>query len=187
MTDRADPPLIVTVPREEHHATPESGWLGRMIDRLALIPALGLVAAMLILMQEVVLRYVFHSPTIWAHETTVFLCGVAFIFGGLLCTARDRHIRVVLIYDHLPPGLRRAFDVAISVICALASASFAWAAWVMVRRAIFRPDGSFHIETSGSAWNPAYPGLIKIFMLIVLAVMAVQFLVLAINHAKGRR
>ena len=173
------------VPREEHHAVPESGSLGRWIDRLALIPAFGLVLAMLILIQEVVLRYVFGRPTIWAHETTVFLCAISFVYGGLLCTARDRHIRVVLVYDMLPPGARRAADILISIICALSSGAFAWAAWQMVKRAAWRPDGSFHLETSGSAWNPAFPGILKILLMVALGVMALQFLILAINYARG--
>lgn len=175
------------VPRNEGVAIVQSGQLGRWIDRLGIIPAVGIVLAMLILIQEVVLRYVFHAPTIWAHETTVFLCGIAFIYGGLYCTARDRHIRVVLLYDYIPGGLRRVFDIAISLICAAAAAMFAWAAWEMVKRAIFRPDGSLHIETSGSAWDPAYPGLIKIFLMAVMGVMALQFLVLAVNYARGKK
>lgn len=167
--------------------TAESGWLGRWVDRLGIVPAVGIVLAMAILIQEVVLRYVFHSPTKWAHETTVFLCGIAFIYGGLYCAARDRHIRVVLLYDYVPAGVRRALDIVISLICASAAGAFAVAAWAMVKRAIFRPDGSFHIETSGSAWDPAYPGLIKVFLMVVMAVMAVQFLIMAVNYAKGRR
>ena len=77
--------------------------------------------AMLILIQEVVLRYVFNSPTIWAHETTIFLCGIAFVYGGLYCAARDSHIRVVLIYDAIAAAAApRSSTSAISVICAAA-------------------------------------------------------------------
>ena len=173
-------------PRHEGAAIPEAGVLGRWIDRAGLVFAIGIFCSMLILIQEIVLRYVFNSPTIWAHETTVFICGTAFIFGGLYCTARDSHIRVVLIYDHLGPRLRRAFDVGISIICAVASAFFAWASWLMVERAVFRPDGSFRLERSGSAWDPVYPGLVKIFLMVVMGVMAVQFLVLAWNYLRRR-
>lgn len=175
-----------TLPREEHAAIPESGLLGRLIDRVAIIPALGLVVAMLILMQEVILRYIFGRPTIWAHETTVFLCAISFVFGGLLCTARDRHIRVVLIYDLLPPAARRVADIIISAICGLSSGAFAWAAWQMVKRSAWRPDGSFHLETSGSAWNPAFPGVLKVLLMVALGVMAVQFAILTVNYARGR-
>lgn len=168
-------------------AIPQAGLLGRWIDRGGLIFATGLVLAMAILIQEVILRYVFNAPTIWAHETTIFLCGVAFVYGGLYCTARDRHIRVVLIYDALSPRWRRRFDVAISVISGAASAMFAWAAWTMVERAIFMPDGSFRLERSGSAWDPVFPGLSKLFLFLVLALMAVQFAVLAVNYLKDNK
>lgn len=168
-------------------AIPEAGVLGRWIDRGGLIFAAGIVVAMLILIQEVVLRYVFNAPTIWAHETTIFLCGMAFVYGGLYCAAHDRHIRVVLIYDALSPGLRRIFDIVISLISAVASAMFAWGAWTMVRRAIFTPAGDFRLERSGSAWDPVYPGLSKLFLLVVLTILAIQFLVLAWNYSKGRK
>ncbi|ETX28851.1 TRAP transporter small permease subunit [Roseivivax isoporae] len=173
--------------RENRGAIPEAGALGRWVDRGGLVFAAGIVVAMLILIQEVVLRYVFNDPTIWAHETTVFLCGVAFVYGGLYCAARDSHIRVVLVYDTLGPRMRRLFDIAISAVCAVASAFFAWAAWLMVSRAAFAPDGAIRLERSGSAWNPPYPGLVKIFLLLVMAALAVQFVVLAWNHARGRR
>ncbi len=177
----------VAPPRDEGAPIPEAGLLGRVIDRVGIVFAIGIVAAMLILIQEVLLRYFFNRPTIWAHETTVFLSGIAFVYGGLYCTARDSHIRVVLIYDQLGPRLRRAFDVVISVICALAAAMFTWAGWIMVGRAAFAPDGSFRLERSGSAWNPVYPGALKIFLMAVLGVMTVQFVILAYNYARGRR
>ncbi len=71
------------------------------------------------------LRYFFNSPTIWAHETTTFLCGIAFVYGGLYCAARDSHIRVVLIYDHRPPAARASSTSASRSISAIAAAMFA--------------------------------------------------------------
>lgn len=168
-------------------AIAEAGLLGRWIDKGGLLFAIGIVISMLVLINEVVLRYVFNAPTIWAHETTIFLCGAAFLYGGLYCTARNRHIRVVLVYDAISPRLRRGFDVVISLVCMVASAFFAWASWLMVEKAAFRPDGSFRLERSGSAWDPVFPGLIKVFLLIVMTVMAVQFLILAFNYARGRK
>lgn len=165
----------------------EAGALGRLIDRGAIVFALGILASAVILVSEVVLRYAFNAPTIWAHETTVFLSGIAFIYGGLYCAARDRHIRVVLLYDALPPGARRALDVAISLVCAAASAMFAYAAWTMVARAAWTPSGEIRLESSGSAWDPVFPALVKIFLLLVLALMAAQFVVLAWRYARRPR
>ena len=166
-------------------AVPQAGKLGWLIDKGGIIFATGIFIAMLILIQEVFLRYVLNSPTIWAHETTIFLCAVAFIYGGLYCAARNTHIRVVILYDLVSPGVRRFLDVVISLVCMISAATFAWASWLMVERAAFAPDGSFRLETSGSAWNPPTPSLLKIFMLAVMVVLAIQFLVLAVNYARG--
>ncbi|WP_420412077.1 TRAP transporter small permease subunit [Roseibium sp.] len=183
MTGREDQ----TKEDEDSGAIAEAGLLGRWIDKGGILFAGGIVVSMLVLLNEVFLRYVFNAPTIWAHETTIFLCGAAFIYGGLYCTVRDRHIRVVLIYDALPDRVHRIFNVIISLICAVSSAFFAWAAYLMVLRAAFRPDGSFRLERSGSAWDPVFPGAIKVFLLGVLVAMALQFLVLAVNYARGKR
>ncbi len=164
---------------------PEAGWLGWLIGRGSVLFGAGILIAVVVLVMEVFLRYVFNAPTIWAHETTIFLSGITFIYGGLYCVARNTHIRVVLIYDLVGPRTRRIFDIVISLTCLTASLFFAWASWLMVKKAIFRPDGSFYMEASGSAWNSPTPAMMKIFLLAVLMVMGAQFLVLAINYARG--
>lgn len=160
----------------------EAGWLGRQVDRLGYIFAAGIVIAALVLLLEVFLRYIFNSPTRWAHETTTFLCGIAFIFGGLYCASRNSHIRVVLIYDSLSPYWRRVMDVLISIVSCIAALAFTYAAVLMVRHATFAPTGGFRLERSGSAWNPPTPALVKTFLLVVMILLALQYLVLAWNH-----
>lgn len=177
-------PVEAAIGNEIGSAVPEAGLLGRVVDKVGYVFAAGIVIAALILLMEVFLRYVLNAPTIWAHETTVFLCGIAFIFGGLYCTCRNTHIRVVIIYDHFPPGLRRVADIVISLVSALASGFFAYAAYHMVQRAVVTPSGEIRLETTGSAWSPPTPALIKIFILIVMILLVVQFLILAVNYAK---
>jgi TRAP-type C4-dicarboxylate transport system permease small subunit len=168
-------------------ALPQAGWLGRLITIAARAFAVCVLVAMAILVMEVFLRYVFNRPTVWAHETTIFLSAVTFIFGGLYCVARNSHIRVVLIYDLVGPSVRHVLDVVISLACLGASLFFAWASWLTVQKAMFRPDGSFFLETSGSAWNSPAPALLKIFLLLVLVTMSVQFLILTVNYARGAK
>ncbi|MEM8957559.1 MAG: TRAP transporter small permease subunit [Pseudomonadota bacterium] len=174
-------------PRADKGAIEEAGRLGRAINAGGLIFAIGILCAAAILINEVFLRYVFNAPTIWAHETTIFICGLAFIYGGLYCAARDQHIRVVLIYDFVPPRVRRALDIVISLANAAAAGMFAWAAWSMVQRALFRPDGTVWIERSGSAWDPVYPGFLKVALFVVMIALCLQFLILALNYARGRK
>ncbi|WP_116134678.1 TRAP transporter small permease subunit [Tropicimonas sp. IMCC34043] len=167
-------------------AVPEAGPLGRAINRFGIFFAIAILASAFMLFFEVIMRYVFNSPTTWVHETVVFLNACAFIFGGLYVAALNRHIRVVLIYDHLGGRLRRGFDIAISIACMISSGFFAWASWQAVKRAAWTPQGEIHIETSGSAWNPAYPGIIKIFLFVIMILLTIQFLILAINYARRK-
>lgn len=165
-------------------AAPEAGWLGRMIERGGYVFAAGIVLAALILLMEVFLRYAFGRPTIWAHETTTFLCGTAFLYGGLFCTARNSHIRVVLIYDLLSAPVRRWFNVFISLVSFAAAGFFAYATFIMVEKSFITPAGLWRMETSGSAWNPPTPALLKAFLLGVLVLMSLQFVVLAFNYLR---
>jgi len=180
-------PVLIEEVLSQHQRTravPEAGLFGRLIDKTSYLFAVGIVAAALILLAEVFLRYVLNSPTLWAHETTIFLCSMAFVFGGLYCTCHNKHIRVVLIYDHLSPRLRRGADVLISLTCALASGFFAYASWNMVKRAVMTPSGHIRLETTGSAWSSPTPALIKVFILIVMVLLVMQFLILAFNYAR---
>lgn len=166
---------------------PEAGALGRWVERLGIVFALGLVAGAAILLTEVFLRYALNDPTLWAHETTVFLSGIAFIYGGLYCAARNSHIRVVLLYNQLGPRARRAMDVTIYAICAFACLVFALAAWTMVERAFWEPSGAIRLEGTGSAWNPPTPALLKGFLLAVLIALFIQFVILALAHLRRSR
>jgi TRAP-type C4-dicarboxylate transport system permease small subunit len=173
--------------REEPRAIPEAGRLGRAVDALGGIFALGIVTSAAILILEVALRYGFNRPTIWGHETVIFLTATSFLFGGLFVAARDKHIRVVLIYDALPPGPRRVLDVVLSLVNMVACLIFALAAWKVAEGAIFTPGGDFRLETTGSAWNPPTPGLLKLFLFAVMVLLTAQFARLAWGYARGPR
>lgn len=179
--------VVDQVTGEREGAAPEAGLLGRIIDRLGIVFAFFFLLSMAILIFEIFMRYVLNSPTLWAHETTIFLCSAAFVFGGLYCTAHDKHIRVVLLYDRAGPRVRRILDVVISVVCFFSAAFFAYAAWLMVERAVWAPSGNIRLETTGSAWNPPTPAILKLFLLAMLIVLGLQLLVLAFNHARRGR
>ena len=163
-----------------------SGRFGRAVDALGTVFALLFVVVTAIILFEIFMRYVFRAPTTWVHETTSFLTAIGFIFGGLYALAKDKHIRVVLIYDKVRGAARRALDVAISVIGLITVGFFAYAAWTTAQKAWFAPGGAFRLETTGSLFNAPYPALVKGFLLVVVLAMAVQFVVLIVNYARGR-
>ena len=165
-----------------------SGRFGRAVDLLGTVVATFFLISTVIVLYEIVSRYVFDAPTRWAHETTTFLCATGFLFGGLYALAHDKHIRVVLIYDAVSTRVRRWFDVVISVVGLVAVLFFSYAAWATAERAWFAPGtGAIRMETSGSAFDAPYPALIKGLLLLVVIAMAAQFVIHIVNTLRAAR
>jgi TRAP-type mannitol/chloroaromatic compound transport system permease small subunit len=51
---------------------------------------------------EVIVRYAFNSPTIWAYDITYMLYGSHFMLGATYTLYKKGHIRTDLIYNKLP-------------------------------------------------------------------------------------
>jgi TRAP-type mannitol/chloroaromatic compound transport system permease small subunit len=56
--------------------------------------ALLIIPLTFIVIYEVVMRYVFDSPTIWGFEATTFLYGVHFMLGLAFTDVADGHVKV---------------------------------------------------------------------------------------------
>lgn len=66
---------------------------------------------MLILAAEVVLRYFFNSPTVWAHGYTQRIFGSYFVLIGAFTLIRHSHVRIDLLYSRFTMRKRAFFDV----------------------------------------------------------------------------
>jgi C4-dicarboxylate transporter DctQ subunit len=159
-------------------------WLDRLVARGGQTVSLLFLLSGGIIVFEVVARYVFDSPTAWVHETTTFICALCFAYGGSYCLARDKHIRIVIIYDHISARARRVLDVILSLLGVVLGAALSYAAWTMVQKSFFAPWGDFRMETSGSAWDPTFPAWTKLALFVALLVMTVQFVLHTIHHIK---
>jgi hypothetical protein len=51
-----------------------STWVGKVVSVLTLFVALAIV-------YEILMRYTFSKPTVWASESTVFACGLVYLPG----------------------------------------------------------------------------------------------------------
>lgn len=143
-------------------------------------------AAAAISVYEVIMRYAFNSPTSWVHETVVFLIACIFALGGPVALARDKHIRVRLIYDAVSPRARRYLDILNDVITFVFTIAMSYAAYIMFWRASHSPLGGWQLERSGTSWNPPFPALIKGVILLSVAVMMVQAVLHIIHSVRTR-
>ena len=60
---------------------------------------------------EVIMRYLFNSPTMWNCETSMMVGGTIFVIGWAYAHRYRTHIRVDIIYTHLPPRGKIIIDV----------------------------------------------------------------------------
>ena len=117
---------------------------------------------------EVVSRYLFNAPTIWAHELTATLTALGFLFGGPYALARGEHIRITSLYMHFPRRLRWLADLVSCLVTLFYIGGMIYAAWVVAGRAWER------VETSGSAWNQPTPVVIKSALVVASVLIALQ-------------
>lgn len=98
----------------------------RFTEALAALAAILLFAIGAMLTYEVVARYFFTAPTIWAEE----LSRLAMIWGVFLGSAAllrsGEHIRITVLTDRLPSALQGVADVTAYIFVAVVSAFVAW-------------------------------------------------------------
>jgi TRAP-type C4-dicarboxylate transport system permease small subunit len=177
---------------EIHPQTPDKvnqprNGLDRIIFKLGNILSLLFIFTVAISFYEVLMRYVFNAPTMWVHETASFLGGCLFVYGGIYALSIDKHVRVVLIYDTVSDKTRRWLNIFHHVMGLTFSGLLSWAAYQMVQDSWFTPFGDFRLETSGSAWDPAFPALVKGMIFMTLCIMFVQFSLHLIQELNGLR
>ena len=86
-----------------------------MVDRLSVFMgklfSYLVIPVMLLEAVEVVLRYVFDSPTDWSWELAAHLSGMMFIMGAGWVLLDDKHVRTDLIYAKLSKRGQALLDV----------------------------------------------------------------------------
>ena len=90
--------------------------VSRTMDQISGLIILPLIFCVVIV--DVVLRYLFNSPFIWALEFNTWMLLLVFIFALPECTRQNGHIRMELVVSNLSPRLQAIFDVAY-VACAI--------------------------------------------------------------------
>jgi len=150
--------------------------LDKLIIKVGDLLSLIFLFSACIIIFEIVMRYVFNAPTIWVHETTTLLCAICFMYAGSYCLACNRHIRIGIIYDLVSDKVRHKLDIFISLFGLLYMLALSWAAYEVAQKSLFAPWGDFRMETSGSAWDPALPAIIKSALFAVVVLMLLQYL-----------
>lgn len=138
-----------------------------MIDRFALgIGRLGawlFLAACAVTVFEVTARYVFASPTRWAHETTTTLCAVGFALGGAYAFARNEHIRIGVVADRFAPWAQALCALLAAAMGVIYLAGLGYAAWGQAQEAVWRFEGAMWApERTPGPPNWPLPAIVRV-------------------------
>ena len=154
--------------------TPGEGVLENLFDKLSIflsrVTMLLILVLVCVMLYEVVVRYVFESPTLWANELSLWIAGFIFLLSGLYAMQQRSHIRIFLLYDVMPRPLQKICDVISTALIFVFAAGLIWGGFNEAR------DKFLRWETFGTAFDPPIPATMKPLILLLVSLVAVQAL-----------
>jgi TRAP-type mannitol/chloroaromatic compound transport system permease small subunit len=113
----------------EYERTGFTRFLDWTSNASGLFVSLWTVNAVCVYFYEVISRYVFDAPTIWAHQSSYLLFGMQYLLAGGFALLHGDHVRVDVVYIKLPKLGQIGMDIFTSIfffIFALALAGTCW-------------------------------------------------------------
>ena len=96
-----------------------SDWSGKLVSFL-------IYAGVVVLVYEVVLRYLFNAPTIWAHGITQRLFAAYYILLGAYALRQGAHVNIDVIYKRFSIRIRAILDLATATLFFLFCGVLLW-------------------------------------------------------------
>lgn len=139
--------------------------LSLVVSRTAMVLT---ALTVLVMFYEVILRYLFSAPTLWANELSLWMASFIFLFAGQYAMQQRSHIRIYVIYDLMPRWMQKTADVISCFLIVFFAFALVWGNYADAMRRFLR------METFGTAWDPPIPGIVKPAILIIIVLVAIQ-------------
>ncbi|NVO23206.1 TRAP transporter small permease [Donghicola sp. C2-DW-16] len=140
-------------------------YISLVASRLAMV---SITFCVIVMFYEVISRYAFNRPTLWANELSLWIASFIFLLAGLYAMQQRSHIRIYVIYDMFPRWMQKVADVISVALIVGFTFALVWGgfadAWTRMMR----------METFGTAWDPAIPGTVKPAILIIIVLVTIQ-------------
>jgi TRAP-type mannitol/chloroaromatic compound transport system permease small subunit len=149
--------------------------VSRLFGAIAAVLVIVLVVLML---YDVLLRYVFHAPTIWGNDLNTWLMGASFVLSIAYAMSTDSHVRVDLLYSAQNRHRIRIFDLIGLGLVVLPTVAFL--TWGLVDHFLTAYRTGERSGTGG--WNPiTWP--FKFVLLVGFAIFTLQIVAEIIKRA----
>lgn len=125
---------------------PDAAYAENWIDRLSLFcgefVAYWAVIAVFVYYYEVLARYVFGSPTNWAHEAMYLMFGMQYLIAGSYAMLTESHVRVDIFYAPLTRPKKAWVDLLTSVFFFIFAGTLLVTSWIFAMDAVAVPSGN---------------------------------------------
>ncbi|MCP4330176.1 MAG: TRAP transporter small permease subunit [Alphaproteobacteria bacterium] len=146
--------------------TPITNAIDRLSTFTGAFVAYWSVIAVFVYYYEVLARYIFNSPTNWAHEGMFLMFGMQYLISGAYAYLTDAHVRVDVFYARLSVRGKAISDLLTSVFFFIFAGTLLWTGWT------FFIDGVSVFEVSFTEWAiQYYPVKFAIFLGAVLIIL----------------
>lgn len=143
------------------------------------------IIAVLATVWEIVARYVFNAPTMWAHVTTTSLTGVTYLVAGAYVLQRGEFIRMTVLVERAGPKMRQRLNLLADITAVYWGAILVYGASLQAEKSIFRfRGGEWRPETTGGAWDVPIPALIRLLFALGVALFLMQALVIVYRRLR---
>jgi len=153
----------------------------RITTSVGIMASFAIVPLVLATCYEVLARYVFNAPTIWAYEIGDTLTGSHFLLGMAYTLAVGAHIRIDIFSGNFAPRARALIDLgAYAVMLPL----HVWLSYALFQHLA---TGYLRSERSGqSAMNlPVWP--FRVVFLVAFTLLALQVLAEVVKSVRALR
>ena len=154
--------------RKEDEEFVSAGWTGA-IDRLSLycgeFVSYWAVIAVFVYYFEVISRYVFNSPTNWAHEGMYLMFGMQYLIAGAYAMLTESHVRVDVLYANMSDRRKAIVNLLTSVFFFIFAGTLLVTCYIFAFDAIAVPSGNSVV----SDWARGQTGFFEMLGRITLA------------------
>jgi len=145
-TTKTEAELALEAAEAEEGPKHDREYATNWIDRLSLFcgefVAYWAVIAVFVYYYEVIARYVFGSPTNWAHEAMYLMFGMQYLIAGAYAMLTETHVRVDIFYAPLSRPRKAWVDLLTSVFFFIFAGTLLVTSWIFAMDAIAVPSGN---------------------------------------------
>lgn len=127
--------------------SPFQAVVDKLCDVAGYFSAFAILLATLVIVHQVVVRYIFNHPTIWQIEFAIYLLIAATFIGAAYGLKENSHINIELLTGLLPKRIKNGLDLVTSCLALIFCLYIAWKGAIMWWEAF---DGDWH---SSSLWS----------------------------------